>query len=150
MLIAFSAAHPHWSKVMFTTLLVEDNPTFRKSLKEMLSGRFPAMKLQEAGNGEEALQKVDEGPPDLIFMDIKLPGANGLDLTKRIKAVHQNIVVIVLTSYDIPEYREAAMKCGANFFFTKGSTSSDELSSVVRSVLTTSHNRNGGPSTVPS
>jgi DNA-binding NarL/FixJ family response regulator len=130
---------------MFTTLLVEDNPTFRQSLKEMLSSRFPAMDLQEAGNGEEALKKVDEGPPDLIFMDIKLPGANGLDLTRRIKAVHRQVVVIVLTSYDIPEYREAALRCGANYFFTKGSTSSDELSSVVNSVLAAPRNGNEGP-----
>jgi DNA-binding NarL/FixJ family response regulator len=125
---------------MFTTLLVEDNLTFRQSLKEMLNCRFPAMRLQEAGDGTQALEMVNSSPPDLIFMDIKLPGANGLDLTKQIKAVHKQIVVIVLTSYDIPEYREAAMKCGANFFFTKGSTSSDELSSVVRSVLTTPRN----------
>lgn len=101
----------------------------------MLNCRFPSMRLEEAGNGEEALKKVDESLPDLIFMDIKLPGANGLELTRQIKSVYQQIVVIVLTSYDIPEYREAAIKCGANFFFTKGRTSSDELSDVVRSVL---------------
>ena len=120
---------------MCLTLIVEDNATFRQSLKELLTIRFPSMSIEEAVDGKEALSKLDSNLPDLIFIDIKLPGTNGLELTKRIKANHQSIEVIVLTSYDLPEYREAAYRCGASYFFTKGTATSDEITMVVNSIL---------------
>jgi len=120
---------------MCLTLIVEDNATFRQSLRELLSVRFPSMCIEEAVDGKEALLKLDSNVPDLIFIDIKLPGANGLELTKKIKANHQNIEVIVLTSYDLPEYREAAYRSGASYFFTKGTATSDEITMVVNSIL---------------
>ena len=119
---------------MARALLVEDNETFRLSLREALISRFPSLEIAEAGDGNEAMEKVRTSPPDLIFMDIKLPGENGLVLTKRIKALFPKIVVIVLTSYDLPEYREAAFQYNANYFFTKASPT-DEIVGAVESVL---------------
>jgi DNA-binding NarL/FixJ family response regulator len=121
--------------IMCLTLIVEDNATFRQSLRELLSVRFPFMSIEEAVDGKEALSKVNTSVPDLIFMDIKLPGTNGLELTKKIKANHEKIEVIVLTSYDLPEYREAAYRSGASYFFTKGTATSDEITMVVNSIL---------------
>lgn len=121
---------------MGNILIVEDNATFRYSLREVLSTRFPFLGIREAADSKDALQKVEDLPPDLIFMDIRLPGINGLELTKTIKKNYNDIVVIVLTSYDLPEYRDAAYSCGANCFFTKGSTPSDEIMAFVESVLT--------------
>ena len=120
---------------MCLTLIVEDNATFRQSLRELLSAHFPSMSIEEAADGKEALLKVGLSVPNLVFMDIKLPGINGLELTKKIKAAHQRIEVIVLTSYDLPEYREAAYRSGASHFFTKGTASSDEITMVVNSIL---------------
>ena len=117
---------------MFKTLIVEDNPTFRQTLKSLLSSRFSQMMIDEAGDGKEALRKIDVCPPDLIFMDVKLPGENGLELTKRIKKEHAGIIVIVLTSYDLPEYRYAATLNGANYFLSKGSSTADEILSLVK------------------
>ena len=120
---------------MSVTLIVEDNSTFRRSLKEMLCARFPEMSIEEAADGPEALNKVSDLSPDIVFMDIKLPGANGLELTKRIKAGHEDMVVIILTSYDLPEYRDAAHRCGANHFCTKGNTTGDEITELVQSII---------------
>jgi len=120
---------------MGNILIVEDNTTFRGSLREILSTRFPFMGIREAVDSKEALQKIEDLPPDLIFMDIRLPGMNGLELTKTIKKIYNNIVVAVLTSYDLQEYRDAAYQCGANCFFTKGSTPSDEIMTFVESVV---------------
>lgn len=120
---------------MCLTLIVEDNATFRQSLRELLSAHFPSMSIEEAADGKEALLKVGLSVPNLVFMDIKLPGINGLELTKKIKAAHQRIEVIVLTSYDLPEYRDAAYRSGASYFFTKGTASSDEITMVVSSIL---------------
>jgi len=116
-------------------LIVEDSPLFRKLLKETLHSRFPSMEISEAENGEEALQKVKAFCPDLIFMDIKLPGENGLQLTAKIKAQCPDITVIILTSYDTQEYREAAIEAKANYFLSKGSSTREGILKLVTSIL---------------
>jgi DNA-binding NarL/FixJ family response regulator len=120
---------------MFKTLIVEDNDTFRQSLKATLGTEFPLMVIDEAAEGNEAMEKVRTFRPDLIFMDIKLPGETGLDLTKKIKAADANILIIILTSYDLPEYREAAQQYGADYFISKGSSTREEILELVRSIL---------------
>ena len=119
----------------FKTLIVEDNVSFRQTLLEILAARFPFMSIEEAGDGDEALEKIDLSAPDLIFMDIKLPGENGLQLTRRIKAKYSEVVVVVLTSYDFPEYREAAFRFGANHFMVKGQSTNEEILALVESIL---------------
>src|SRR4030065_2929612 len=104
-------------------LVVEDSTIFRTLLKETLQSRFPTTKILEAADGEEAMREIAAHPPDLIFMDIRLPGENGLDLTTKIKAKYPDVTVIILTSYDTPEYREAAVQAKANYFLSKGSSS---------------------------
>lgn len=119
----------------FKTLIVEDNVSFRQTLLEILAARFPFMSIEEAGEGEEALQKINLLVPDLIFMDIKLPGENGLHLTQKIKAKYPEVVIIILTSYDFPEYREAAYRYGANHFIVKGLAPNEEILALVESIL---------------
>jgi len=116
-------------------LLVEDSAIFRTLLKETLQSRFPSMEILEAADGEGAMQIINASLPDLIFMDIKLPGENGLDLTARIKAKYPAVIVIILTSYDTPEYQEAAVKAKADHFLAKGSSSKEGILSLVKSVL---------------
>jgi len=62
----------------FKTLIVEDNPLFRQTMREILRDEFPCMIVSEAADGRTALEMIEESLPDLIFMDIKLPGENGL------------------------------------------------------------------------
>ena len=116
-------------------LIVEDSPLFRKLLKETLHSRFPSMQISEAEDGKEALRKVNAVPPDLIFMDIKLPGENGLELTAKIKTKYPNVTVIVLTSYDTQEYREAATQAKANYFLSKGSSTRESILTLIKSIL---------------
>lgn len=119
---------------MLKTLIVEDNATFRRSLKELLCTRFPSITVEEAEDGEEAIQKIDASVPDLIFMDIKLPGESGLHVTKRVKSKYPKMIIIVLTYYDSPEHREAAFLCGADHFLTKG-TSIEDVVELVQSII---------------
>ena len=116
-------------------LIVEDNPTFRQTLRRLLDTRFPFLTCEEAGEGKEALTKVNEFFPELIFMDIKLPGESGLELTKKIKSFYPEIIIIVLTNYDLPEYRDAAMRNGADYFLSKGSSNTREILCLVESVV---------------
>ena len=120
---------------MFRTLIVEDSFLFRRLLKETLQSRFPSMEILEAANGREALQKIDSFNVDLVFMDIELPGENGLELTKRIKAQYPQVIAIILTSHDLQEYREAAFQNSADYFLSKGSSTKAEILALVDSIL---------------
>jgi len=120
---------------MFRVLIVEDNTIFRQSLKEMIVRHFPFMLIDEAGDGKEAREKVRTLCPDLIFMDIKLPGESGLELTKAIKTRHKKTIIIMLTNYDLPEYKRAAYRCGASYFIAKGSSTRGEVVGMVESIL---------------
>jgi DNA-binding NarL/FixJ family response regulator len=121
--------------VMPRILIVDDNVMFRHSLKDIISRRFPAVLLEEAGNAGEAVEKVRSSPPDIIFMDIKLPGENGLQATKKINEMCPSAEVIIITNHDLPEYRDAARQSGARLFLSKGSTSTEEILGIVFSIL---------------
>jgi DNA-binding NarL/FixJ family response regulator len=120
---------------MFRTMLVEDSPSFRQVLKVYLQSKFPSMSITEAADGVEALKEIDACLPNLIFMDFKLPGENGLELTRKIKASHPNIVIIILTSYDLQEIQNIAIQCKPDYFFNKGSMATGEIATLVKSIL---------------
>jgi DNA-binding NarL/FixJ family response regulator len=120
---------------MVGTLIVDDNTKYRQFLVELLCQHFPVMRIAEAGDGDEVWRQVQRDRPDVIFMDIHLPGRNGLELTRTIKDSHPEIVVVILTSYDVPEYQEAARENGASFFLAKSRTSEAEILALVRSLL---------------
>ena len=117
----------------FRILIVDNDDSFRQILKKTLRVSLPTIAIDEAAGGIEALQKVDIFLPDLIFMDVQLPGENGLNLTKKIKATHPNITILILSSYDKPEYREAASRFGADPFLVKTSLNHVELEGLVKS-----------------
>jgi len=102
-------------------LLVEDNNLFRRTLKERLQVSFPEIAIDEAANGVEALKRVNAFAPDLILMDMRLPGESGLALTKKIKAIYPDIIIFILTNYDSEECREAASRYGADRYIPKDS-----------------------------
>jgi DNA-binding NarL/FixJ family response regulator len=115
------------------TLIVEDNANYRRVLKDSLQTLFPSMVIHEATEGNEALERVVTFRPELIFMDIRLPGENGLQLTERIKTRYPDTKVVILTSYDSLEYREAAIRCGANCFMSKDSMNWQQIETLIKS-----------------
>lgn len=121
--------------VMINVLIAEDNAAYRRTLHQVLSGRFPFMRITETADGMDALHQALARHYDLIFMDIRLPQGNGLDLTRAIKAVFADSVVCVITSYDFPEYRDAALRNGADRFMVKGESTGEEIVSVVDALL---------------
>jgi len=116
-------------------MVVEDSSSFRKIIKYNLRDQFPSMDIIEATDGVEAVQKIGSAPPNLIFMDIGLPGENGLELTRKIKADHPDVIIIILTSHDSPEYREAAIRYKADYFFSKEALLNDGVFTLVKSIL---------------
>jgi len=116
------------------TLIVEDNAFFRQSFKDRLQALFPVLVIREAATASEALQEATAFCPELIFMDIRLPDGNGLELTKRMKANNPNVAVIILTNYDLPEYRDAAVQFGAKTYLNKNSFGWEEVETWVKSI----------------
>jgi DNA-binding NarL/FixJ family response regulator len=117
---------------MIRTILVEDDNGFRQCVKKILSSRYPSIQLMEAGNGMEAMSKIDLAPPDLIFVDIQLPGINGLELTRMIKARSPNAIIVILSNHDLTEYREAAYRNGADYYVSKDSPIGELFSLIER------------------
>ena len=117
---------------MVKAILVEDNHAFRESLKKVLSSRYRSFHLTEAENGEEVMTSIHRWPPDIVFMDIHLPGKNGLELTQEIKTLYPNTIVVILSNSDTTEYRESAYQKGANYFIPKDSSIGDFFALVDR------------------
>ncbi|MFH0729284.1 MAG: response regulator transcription factor [Pseudomonadota bacterium] len=120
---------------MYKTLVVEDNVVFRETLVRLLNDRFTRMQIESAGDGRLAMEKYSAFYPNLVLMDIRLPGESGLELTRKIRLTNQDVKIVILTSHDAPEYRQAATKSGANFFVSKSNTSSEEIIRLVESIL---------------
>ncbi len=120
--------------MMLRVLLVEDNEVYRNALKENLSRHFPSMVIDEAVNSEEALQKIQMATPQIMFIDIRLPEMNGLQLTQKIKKDFPNVRIAIVTGYDLPEYRQAALQAGAEGIFVKESLKWDEVEALVKSI----------------
>jgi DNA-binding NarL/FixJ family response regulator len=116
-------------------LVVEDSTTFRHALVEILRSRFPFVTIAEAQDGGGVWEILSEFSPDLIFMDIRLPDGNGLQLTRRLKMKYPLATVLILTSYDFPEYQEAARLAGADYFLSKGSMSTKKIGDLVESLF---------------
>jgi DNA-binding NarL/FixJ family response regulator len=121
--------------IVFQVLIVEDNAAYRESLRHLLAEHFPTLQIAEAVDGEDALRQALSICFGLIFMDIRLPRGNGLDLTKIIKTAFPATVICVISSYAMLEYREAAIRNGADYFLVKGESTGVEIASMVESLM---------------
>ena len=120
---------------MVKSLIVEDNAEFRGFLKELVRGRFPDAEVAEADDGLKALQIMGGFKPNIVLIDIALPGGmNGLALTERIRESGTLPPILVITNHALPEYREAAMRLGADHFLPKAS-SAKEIVSVIEHLV---------------
>ena len=122
---------------MIHVLIVEDNHIFREAFREVLQERLPSLVIEEAGNGEEALQRIKEAPPDFIFTDQRLAGMNGLELAQKIKKDFPRIRIAMLTGHDFPEYRRLASRYGVDRYFVKDSLDWKELKEWITIILDT-------------
>ena len=102
---------------MKTILVVDDERDFCTLLSDSLS--MEGHRVLTAHNGRKALERVAKETPDLVLLDIKMPGMNGIEVLKRIKKVKEETPVIILTAYGTLETARKAMKLGADDYVTK-------------------------------
>lgn len=115
-------------------LVVDDHQLFRKSLVRLLA-IFP-IKLEffEAGSGLEALDKLNSDQIDIVLLDIQMPKLNGIDCLKKIKQMHPQVKVIILTQFDEPALIVHLVALGADGFLLKD-TSPNELEKAIATVI---------------
>jgi len=115
-------------------LIVEDQPTMRKMLRQFLESLLPQCVCMEASNGAQALESLAQRQPDLILMDIGLPDADGIELTRQINATHPNSRVIVVSMNRGDMYAKKATDAGAVAFVAKDRIVTD-LPPLLREVM---------------
>jgi len=108
-------------------LIVDDHEVVRSGVRLTLEGAKHVEVIGEAADADTALAAIQRQVPDVVFMDISLRGMGGLELTRRIKANHPEVRVIVLTLHEDPGYFLQALQAGASGYVVKGSPSSDLL-----------------------
>lgn len=104
---------------MIRILIVDDNPGFRKRVRDFLTTCEWIEVLGEVSDGEEAISKSLELKPDLVLMDVRMGDMNGLNATQRLKDELPGVGIIILSKYDLHEYREAAKIRGASGYVVK-------------------------------
>lgn len=115
---------------MIKIVIADDQELIRQSLKVVLSVNEDIEVVDAVSNGEEAVRSVAKYRPDVVLMDIRMPGIGGVESTARIKSRYPNTKVIVLTTFDDDEYIFGALKNGASGYLLKGSSLS-ELSEAI-------------------
>jgi DNA-binding NarL/FixJ family response regulator len=110
--------------------IVEDNRGTRESLKELLR-RAPGLRCVGAyGSGEEALQKIPGEIPDVVLMDINLPGMRGIECVARLKAKTPKMQVLMLTTYDESDLIFESLRAGAHGYILKNTTPAELIQAV--------------------
>ncbi|WP_328770589.1 response regulator transcription factor [Streptomyces sp. NBC_00286] len=120
---------------MTTVLITDDQPLQRLGFRMLLESQDDMTVLGEAGNGTEAVRMTAELSPDVVLMDIRMPGLDGIEATRRIVASGDRTRVLILTTFDLDEYAYAGLRAGASGFLIKDALP-EELLSGIRAVAT--------------
>jgi DNA-binding NarL/FixJ family response regulator len=118
---------------MTTVLIVDDQPLQRYGFRMLLESTPDTKVVGEAEHGAEAVRKTVELRPDVILMDVRMPGMDGIEATRRIIATGGRSRVLVLTTFDLDEYAHAALRAGASGFLLKDARP-EELLAGIRAV----------------
>ncbi|MGA5123451.1 response regulator [Streptomyces pseudogriseolus] len=115
---------------MTTVLIADDQPLQRFGFRMLLESQDDMTVLDEAANGTEAVRKAAEFRPDVVLMDVRMPGLDGIEATRRITASGDRTRVLILTTFDLDEYAYAGLRAGASGFLVKDAQPEDLLSGI--------------------
>jgi len=111
-------------------LLVEDHVVVRQGIKALFADEPDLEIVGEADDGREALQRVSELRPDVVLMDISMPGLNGIEATRQIRQSYPDVKVVVLSMHSNEEYVFQVLRAGASGYVLKQSDSSEVLTAI--------------------
>lgn len=111
-------------------LIVDDQVPFRRAAQAVVESTDDFVVVGAVETAEAALDVVDELGPELILMDINLPGIDGVEASNRLRRSHPRVVVILLSSYDEAEFADLTVQCGAAAYVPKSLLGPDRLAEV--------------------
>ncbi|SDQ96218.1 response regulator transcription factor [Thermostaphylospora chromogena] len=115
---------------MIRVMLVDDQELLRAGFRMVLNAQPDIEVAAEAGDGASALAELRRTPVDVVLMDIRMPGMDGVEATRRICAAPDGPKVLILTTFDLDEYAFAALKAGASGFLLKDVPPGDLISGI--------------------
>ena len=116
-------------------VIVDDHPLFRKGLEQLINSSDDAFNIcGEAGDAAEGMSAIRQLKPDLAIVDLGLPGANGIELIKNIRAEFQKLPVLILSMHDESLYALRALRAGAQGYVVK-EQAANELLEAIRTAL---------------
>ncbi len=115
-------------------LVADDSPLIRERLAAVISDIENAELVGQAENVQEAIESIRRLKPDVVILDIRMPGGSGLQVLEQAKAGQSPPVVIVLTSFPLPPYRKRCEALGADYFFDKP-TDFDRVAEVFKQLV---------------
>jgi DNA-binding NarL/FixJ family response regulator len=116
--------------VTISVLLADDQPLLRMGFRMILEAQVDMTVAGEAADGAEAVELAGALQPDVILMDVRMPGTDGIEATRRIVAADGGARVLILTTFDLDEYAFSALRAGASGFLLKDAPPDDLLSGI--------------------
>jgi len=116
--------------VSISILLADDQPMLRLGFRLVLDAQDDMQVIGEAGDGAAALRFVQDKHPDVVLMDVRMPGMDGIEATRRIVGSASTTRVLILTTFDLDEYAYAGLRAGASGFLLKDVPPNDLLSAI--------------------
>jgi two-component system, NarL family, invasion response regulator UvrY len=119
-------------RTMIKVLITDDHPVVRRGIRQILEDDERISLIQEASNGKELFERLEEHLFDVILLDISLPGRSGLDLISQIKRTQQSVAILVLSIHSEEMYAIKALKSGASGYLTKASAPEELISAIIK------------------
>ncbi len=122
------------SRLPYSILIVDDNALVRHSLRASVEQESVWHVCGEANNGETAVEKVKELHPDIVIMDLQMPGMNGLEAARKIRIIAPRTAMIMMTMYNSEQLRREAQAVGIRAVLSKTAGNPDNLLASLRNV----------------
>jgi len=111
-------------------MVVDDHAIVRQGLKLLIDSQSDMSVISEAADGKAALERARTTKPDIVVMDVSMPGMNGLIATRMLKQLQPNVIVVALTRHEDETYLEELLRAGASAYLLKQSAPSDFLQAI--------------------
>ena len=131
-MLACTALHPDLKRSTMKIFFADDSEIIRKRLRGLVEELKDVDLVGEAGDVVDALEALRNTEVDVVILDIRMPGGNGMAVLKELMSRNNPPVVIIYTSFAFPQYQQAYLEAGADYFFDKARDGDRLIEAIVR------------------